>query len=653
MTNPQFKAKVLSSDELLKVTNFINKETPGNVGICLSGGGSRALSAGMGQLRALSYLKTKNGKTLLEQTKAISTVSGGSWVGATFMYLDPTIKNDEYLNKYVPDQSKLTISKSKTSKDEEILTLLPPNNIGSRIIIKFSPMAFLGDLITLHKEGVPTSMLWQTIIGDQILNYYKLFPLGDLHSPKSSFTYSTESLNDIITQNPTLGQIPFALNTTAQPNSDPKPAFIICNAAMFVTITGEKYQYLAPLQSTPFYTGIFSSPDCVDINNQPIGGNGVSSFGFNSLLSNIDKNTATINQDRQWSLADIIGTSSAFFASVLEERIAIYLKSPSQFISDMHTASCNGELDTTQLPTHLKLNANSSNGSELATLRAKLQEDLEKAKNDAENDFESFLCSTGINGNKFIEALKALTDLVPQYNFWSNKDNEPGNTTKQNRFADAGNLENMGIAALLSYTDIDKIISFINSSTALSFASTKQCLVDANNIPIPNTNVIVDSQIPPLFGFQPYYKETGYVSYNDTINHDDDKIFKYNQIFKSEDFATFLQQLVKVTGDNLSTNCAVINISLDVLENKWFGISNREKVEFIFVYTNEVKTWKNILNKDVQNLLTTSEFKTFPHYSTFNTQLSTKQINLLSNLTAWCVANDSNAASFINLYETK
>jgi len=58
--------------------------TPGNVGICLSGGGSRALSAGMGQLRALRHLKTEDGLSLLAQTKAISTVSGGSWIGVRF-----------------------------------------------------------------------------------------------------------------------------------------------------------------------------------------------------------------------------------------------------------------------------------------------------------------------------------------------------------------------------------------------------------------------------------------------------------------------------------------------------------------------------------------------------------------------------------------
>jgi hypothetical protein len=38
--------------------------SPGNVGVSLSGGGSRALTAGMGQLRALKKL-TANGHSLL------------------------------------------------------------------------------------------------------------------------------------------------------------------------------------------------------------------------------------------------------------------------------------------------------------------------------------------------------------------------------------------------------------------------------------------------------------------------------------------------------------------------------------------------------------------------------------------------------------
>jgi hypothetical protein len=76
-------------------------KTPGNVGVALSGGGSRALTAGMGQLRALNQL-TMNGRPLLAQIKALSTVSGGAWLGVPFVYLPPGSPSDTaYLGPWI------------------------------------------------------------------------------------------------------------------------------------------------------------------------------------------------------------------------------------------------------------------------------------------------------------------------------------------------------------------------------------------------------------------------------------------------------------------------------------------------------------------------------------------------------------------------
>jgi hypothetical protein len=64
------------------------------------------MTAGMGQLLALKNLTTGNGQSLLGKTKAISTVSGGSWVGTTFEYLtDPEISDDDYLGTYTPPRA--------------------------------------------------------------------------------------------------------------------------------------------------------------------------------------------------------------------------------------------------------------------------------------------------------------------------------------------------------------------------------------------------------------------------------------------------------------------------------------------------------------------------------------------------------------------
>ena len=103
--------------------------TPGNVGVCLSGGGSRALTAGMGRLRALNKI-TANGQSLLAQAKALSTVSGGSWLGVPFIYLPPGSPSDAaYLGPWIEDQSTLTPA---------ILAQLPAGYAGCRSALRSS-----------------------------------------------------------------------------------------------------------------------------------------------------------------------------------------------------------------------------------------------------------------------------------------------------------------------------------------------------------------------------------------------------------------------------------------------------------------------------------------------------------------------------------
>ena len=132
--------------------------TPGNVGVSLSGGGSRALTAGMGQLRALNKLAA-NGQSLLAQVKALSTVSGGSWLGVPFIYLPPGSSSDAaYLGPWIEAQSTLTPA---------ILAQLPAGNAGVPISSPlFAPKLLAVQALLLHAVlRVPPDMLWQTIIG--------------------------------------------------------------------------------------------------------------------------------------------------------------------------------------------------------------------------------------------------------------------------------------------------------------------------------------------------------------------------------------------------------------------------------------------------------------------------------------------------------
>src|SRR5260370_42415180 len=120
----QFKVQLfpLTPQQTLTVPVCISKTTPGDVAVCLSGGGSRALTAGMGNLQGLEMLQL-NGASLLSQVKALSTVSGGSWLGVPFTFLPASIGDSNYLGTYV-DPSSWTLDK---------LHSLRAGNIGSQI----------------------------------------------------------------------------------------------------------------------------------------------------------------------------------------------------------------------------------------------------------------------------------------------------------------------------------------------------------------------------------------------------------------------------------------------------------------------------------------------------------------------------------------
>ncbi|MEM1323055.1 MAG: hypothetical protein AAGG75_22510, partial [Bacteroidota bacterium] len=80
LTNPDYQTRLWIN----KGTDFEFAEKQLGVkqrtGVCFSGGGTRSLSATMGQLRGLQSLQ------LIDKVDYISCVSGGSWASALFTY---------------------------------------------------------------------------------------------------------------------------------------------------------------------------------------------------------------------------------------------------------------------------------------------------------------------------------------------------------------------------------------------------------------------------------------------------------------------------------------------------------------------------------------------------------------------------------------
>ena len=178
--------------------------------------------------------------------------------------------------------------------------------------------------LLLYHSGVPTDMLWQTLIGLHMLAPYGLYPQQTNPPPDtpSSF-YNPATVQDILTQTFPGSQ---SQNTSLQGETanvvatggQPRP-YLVCNMAMSV-VTESGDCLLAPLQSTPIMTGIVGTPEAVDANNLPVGGGGVQSFAFNSTPQSVSGNNVLVSQSRQWSLTDAVGTSSAAFAGEIEAK---------------------------------------------------------------------------------------------------------------------------------------------------------------------------------------------------------------------------------------------------------------------------------------------------------------------------------------------
>lgn len=632
LTPGTFKAQLTpTSSSPLTVGQFVPElaQTPGNVGICLSGGGSRALSAGMGELRGLNALQL-NGASLLSQTKAISTVSGGSWLGVTFEFLTSGTSDEAYLNGYVADQSQLVPTAEPGHAPSEILDELPEGNIGAAVDSDlFSVPALAAEAYILYKYlKTPPNFLWQALMGLHILAPYGLYDPDPLNGmlPKSLFSWDQASLTAGVTgPNPTLaGETAHLIASGADRARRP---YLICNMGMFLSEPGTQIQFLAPVQSTAFLTGILGSPTGTDANGRAPGGGGVTSFAFSSNPTAVAGSEVTASQPRQLAIADIVGASSAAFAETLQDQIAIWEQDPEQFLELLEEIA--------------------------EDIWAWLRDHLGDAGLLLARDFEAN--PPRITSVQEMASLKsdlaALQDLIPQYQYWPVAGAQPYPQTKPTRFADGGSLENSGVNAMLAYTDIENVIAFLNASTAM--AAGQFGMIDSSGNEVPGTQVIINPNIPPLFGYQPYNPRKGYVLYEGDPN----PVFpqgKNSQVFESCKLAEVIQGLWAASGSGANSASAIFKQKLDVQENTWFGVKGGRTVNVLWVYPNRAQNWFDQLNPSVQALLAPFDDPTtlsyFPHYSTLETDLTATQVNLLANFTAWMVAGDGNAEVFLGMY---
>lgn len=654
------RATLTPTGEGLSVDRFVDLgPTPGNVGICLSGGGSRAMTAGMGQLRALLQLTTPDGKSLISQARVLSTVSGGSWIGVPFEYLTAGTSDQAYLNGYVADPARLVPTRTAGHSPAETLDQLPTGNAGEAVASPwFGPVQLALQVLLLRWIAeVPGPFLWQTAVALHVLERYGLYKHGKDFDPTSFFSFDKVSLDAIRAANPALADETAHLVAGVGDPSRARRPFLVCNCSMFLVEPGTEFQLLAPVQATAFTTGIFGRPKGKDQNGRVAGGGGVTSFAFSSDLAALDGDRAAVEQPRQLALSDIVGTSSAFFAEVLQNLFKEWRADPSKaFDAMMENMDDVMDWSREKMPSHWTRRAFSTFGKPTMMMATKV----------------GFL--RRMIESKLAKILDEIQELIPEYAYWPVLDAAPAPDIKPTRFADGGVLENTGVANLLSYSDVDSVIACVNSNDPL--AAGAKGVIDAQGNELPGTRVVVSAQIAQLFGYQGYDSKRGYVLYAGDANPSD-PVFMVNQVFPSPGFADFLRQIWSATGNDgdpaslgvtgeksqrgADAKPAIVRQRLAVLDNAWFGVSSKNRrtgkndrtVTIVWVYNNAVRAWYDQLRPEVQQILGSFEDPKlgFPNVSTLRTHLPTAEVNLLASLNAWCVANPDNAQTFVDLFQ--
>ena len=594
------------------------------VGVCFSGGGSRALTCAWGQMIGLRNLSV-DGTPLLDKVRYISSVSGGTWASVLYTYLPDSISDDDFFTAFVePENLHLNSAESGgmdvSRMGEHALGRVPQAFANLFDLDPFKNI--IADFITIVLiKGLDVSeslkWLWMYIVGNNVLSPFGLYTYDfSLFSEETPWHYDdamyfslTRAYADgqIFDNQPTPSPEDFQFVRTDSDGKACRPMLVVNTNLVGEDPKGAKMMgpMQIPVQVTPVSGGVIGSNPAVP--GDSVGGGSVESFAFTSCLESKQDGSDRINAifSRAYSLVDIASVSSAFYAEILAQSLNEIVDNMLE--KEQHKRS--GVL-------RRLLNAGES------LLSSEAHERLQ-ALHDRSSDFE-------------------LSDFVPQYDYWAVSeaaDVPPVN--KSTMFTDGGDLENTGVLGMLAQTDVSKIIAFVNTSLKME-------KTDANVI-------VTAAQVSPLFGIAwdkdtMQFKEYGEGGINPFTKEIDPMGFL--KVFDNADdqFAALRAGMYQANGADKQTGPAFFQQSLKVIENPLAGIAAREQaVTVLWVQNARVNNWQEkISDPDLSAAILKgqkdgglAEFAEFPCYSTFlKIHQSAAETNTLAQMWAWCVASD-------------
>jgi len=599
-----------------------------NVGVCFSGGGSRALTCAWGQLLGLKTVG------LDSSTRYISSVSGGTWASSIYTYLSDTISDEALLGTYTVPAD---LSLSDGTDVFNINTLgqhsLGQAPLGMTLKALLGSIAFFSWWYREDKENY--KWLWASIVANYILEPYGLRKRGRYPwSSKYSFSLSLEYANQSFPpQSPSTDDFFFV--RSGRP-------FLIMNDNIMEKISGSGKIVQLPNQATPISTGAQGqTPD-----GSIIGGGSVESYGYSSTLESNSASTSPVKVtiDQAYSLIDSVSTSSAFFAEAL-----------AQYFMTEATDSGKREAIASQARKH-------ATAEHKEHLLSSLKEDVDDVEEFIEHSVKDFIEK---------EAFE-LSDFVPSYNYWPIGE---ASENAQTLYTDGGTLDNTGVIGMLAQTDTGEanqapmwLVVFDNTSTPLEKKS---------------DNIIAGAQAAPLFGMSFNTDNGTYQAFTSDEKDPANQAFVATSLItvfdnKADKGQTPFDALVQglyatncgaargTTPDDATVNTAPAfhQMTLTTVGNTLANITAGRAVHVLYVQNAKMLNWQNgigdsTLKTDIAAGQEASagnfaDFKDFPNYSTiFKIGLLEKESNALSQMWAWALADDGSQlkpvlAAFMN-----
>jgi len=519
-----------------------NRFGPPWVGVCFSGGGSRALTAEMGQLRGLAHLG------LLPSIGWMSTVSGGTWAGTLWNWAPESIADATLLGPVELDPARLEWDSGPAGRN---LGSLDPHAIGAAAT-RLGIEEMLAQAIDLYLHGTPISEVWPRGIGKLVL---EPFGLGD--DPARYFTWTPWWRDHaVLEHNRGLRADDFVTTRPDRP-------YLITNSTLFYpptppgasAVARRPGQGAAPwevgytFETTPISAGIpppfplAGPPQPGQPGSSDLGGGWIDPFAVGSVAPSAvtpERRFTVPTPPLRFRLSDAAGLSSLAFAY--------------DVIDAAHRSG-----------------------------------------------------------------IHYLDDMVPTVQVWPvlNAAALPRNAARSYLFGDGGNLENQGIMALLRRR-LPTVLAFVNTEIALSQQG-------------PNGEVVVDSDLPPLFGLEWSASKQAYVDISPSSP------FRFNRVFDRAAFDDLRAQLWSSAAAGGPAFALQKNVR--VYANAHYGVADGAAT-IAWSYLNPTPAWSKNLSTGVRDWMKVEFWKydTFPNYSTVEQlHLDARQVNLLAHLACWSV----------------